>query len=60
VKFNHRGAQKKSRQGNLTHQSTPPAKLTKSVIGITVFPRIGPSWFRALPLPVSLPTPLEE
>jgi hypothetical protein len=30
VKFNHRGAQKKSRQGNLTHQSTPPAKLTKS------------------------------
>jgi hypothetical protein len=32
VKFNHRGAQKKSRQGNLTHQSTPPAKLTKSAI----------------------------
>jgi hypothetical protein len=31
VKFTHRGAQKKSRQGNLTHQSTPPAKLTKSV-----------------------------
>ena len=30
MKFNHRGAQKKSRQGNLTHQSTPPAKLTKS------------------------------
>ena len=31
MKFNHRGAQKKSRQGNLTHQSMPPAKLTKSV-----------------------------
>jgi hypothetical protein len=32
----------------------------KLVISITVFPGIGPSWFRALPLPVSLPTLLEE
>jgi hypothetical protein len=34
VKFNHRGAQKKSRQGNLMHQSITTAKLTKSFIEI--------------------------